>query len=94
MANNFIGVNLGVRLGGQLVAGSQNLRWSLDVLSALKTAMDNMINVSDYTTVEAQFGVPTGKGQILYNLVAGSITDMNASANVTQLLAFLATCRT
>lgn len=93
MANNFIGINLGTRLGSSLMSGSQNLNWSIDVLTSLKAAMDNMVAGADYSIVEAQFGIPAGKGQILYNLVAGAVADMNASANITQLLGFLAICR-
>jgi hypothetical protein len=93
VANNFIAVDQRTRLGGNAMAGAQNLRWAQDVLQALKIAMDNMIAASDYTVVETQFGLPAGKGQTFYNLIAGTITDLTVSTNVPQLLAWLATCR-
>jgi hypothetical protein len=66
MANNFIAVDQTKRLGGNAMQAAQNLRWAQDQLSALKIAMDNMIAASDYSVVEAQFGLPANKGQTFY----------------------------
>jgi 7,8-dihydro-6-hydroxymethylpterin-pyrophosphokinase len=93
VANNFIAVDQRTRLGGNAMAGAQNLRWAQDVLQALKIAMDNMITGTDYSVVATQFGVDPLKAQTFYNLVAGTITDLTTSTNIPQLLAWLATCR-
>lgn len=92
-ANNFIQVDITKRLGATGVNAITQLAYSRDTLALLKNDMDNQINGTDYSVVEAQFGLPTGKGQTFYNLVAGAVTDINASANVTQLIYWTGTAR-
>lgn len=38
------------------------------------------INGSDYTDVDAEFGMSAGNGQTLYNLLAGAVSHLNNSA--------------
>jgi hypothetical protein len=85
MAVTYIKVDLSKRLGADLrqtvVYGEQ----FDERLHRLKDVMDTMIDGTDYSRLETEFGVPTGQGETVYNLVAGAATD-TAGANITQLL--------
>jgi hypothetical protein len=54
----------------------------------LKGVMEAMIDGTDYSRLETEFGRATGKGETVYTLVAGAATD-TGSTNMTQLLARL-----
>jgi flagellar capping protein FliD len=88
MATTFITINTGQRLGQQLRSAVDQLQTAKQALAKLKAIMDTQVSVSDYSMVESQFGIQAGQGQTCYNLVAGINTDLGASVNVTELLAW------
>lgn len=63
-----------------------NLRFYQDKLRQEKEKMDNMTDGADYTAIESQYGIPTGKGDEVYNLVAGATSELAADTNLSQLL--------
>ncbi len=85
MATTFIQINTGMRLGSLDRQAIDQLRSAREALAKLKAIMDTQIDVSDYSLVESQHGLQTGKGQTFYNLIAGANTDL-ATSNITQLL--------
>jgi hypothetical protein len=88
MPTTFIPINTGQRLGQQLRTAVDQLQAARQALQKLKATMDTQINGSDYSMIEAQFGLQAGQGQTLYNLVAGGNTDLAGSVNVTELLSW------
>jgi hypothetical protein len=85
MAVTYIKVDVSKRLGADL---RQTIVYGTEFderLHRLKDVMDTMIDGTDYSRLETEFGVATGKGETVYNLVAGAATD-TAGANITQLL--------
>jgi hypothetical protein len=75
MATTYIPINTSVRLGASLRRAVDLLTTARDQLADLKAAMDTQVNGTDYSMVESQFGLQTGQGQTLYNLVAGVVSD-------------------
>lgn len=47
----------------------------------IKYLMDNMVAGSDYSQLETRFGLPTGQGQTVYNLVAGAWSQLGLNDN-------------
>lgn len=92
MANNFINIDLtsNKRLAYKLRQAIDDFLKAESQLEALKSDMDQMINGTDYTTLEAEFALPAGKGDDVYNLVAGAVSELNADTNYQQLLSWLA----
>jgi hypothetical protein len=85
MAVTYIKVDISKRLGADLrqtvVHGAQ-----LDErLHRLKEVMETMIDGTDYSRLETEFGLAAGKGETVYNLVSGAATDVSGT-NITQLL--------
>lgn len=71
-----------------VITAVDNLRNARDRLQHAKNVMEACIDGADYTTLETLFGVPTGSGQTLYNLVAGVVSDLsgfNTSATVARI---------
>ena len=94
MAKNYIGLPVsGNRLAVALFGACVNLANAKDQLLMLKNAMDQMIDGSDYTLMETAFGIETGKGQTVYNLVAGSVSELASDVSVTSLVSYLAVIR-
>lgn len=89
MANNFIPVDQTQMRGATLVQTTTKLAEALSVLAQIKKVMDQMTDGVTFSQIETSFGLPAGKGQSVYNLVAGTIADSNASANITQLQSWL-----
>jgi hypothetical protein len=95
MPNNYIAVSLSgsSTLGGTLYSCVNRYCSAHGTLAQLKADMDNMTDGVTFATLEAAFGIPTGKGQTVYNLVAGALADLNASSNFTNLQAWLGATR-
>lgn len=55
--------------------------------------MDNMTDGVTFSTLEQAYGIPSGKGQTVYNLLAGAVADLNASTSLSNLQAWLAAIR-
>jgi hypothetical protein len=85
MAVTYIKVDVSKRLGADLRQTVVHGAEFDERLHRLKDVMDTMIDGTDYTRLETEFGVATGQGETVYNLVAGAATD-TAAANITQLL--------
>jgi hypothetical protein len=80
MASNYIPIDQSKRLGSRLRRTVDLARELLDMLTETKAVMEAQIDATDYTAVEAQYGVPAGKGQTAYNLVAGAKSVIDVSA--------------
>jgi hypothetical protein len=88
MPGNWISVNTGTRLGLDIRGAVDSQRSTLDRLKRLKAIMDQQTDGTDYTQIEAQFGLQAGTGQRTYNLVAGCVAAINLPA-VTTFLDYL-----
>lgn len=86
MAVNIITVDQSRRMGGELLNIIAALRENQDRLRQHKELMDNMTDGVTYSAIETQYGVPAGKGDELYNLVAGASAELAADSNLTNLL--------
>lgn len=74
------------RLQNQLRVAIQQLAAAASSLEALSNVMAQMLNGGvDYTTIETYFGVPTGQGQTLHDVVGTASTDLQGT-NVQGLL--------
>jgi hypothetical protein len=85
MAVQYISINSTKRLGSELrQAVNYGHAFDQSVLK-LKEIMETMIDGTDYSRLETEFGLATGKGETVYNLVTGAVTDVSGT-NITQLL--------
>jgi hypothetical protein len=85
MAVQHISINSTKRLGSEL-RQAVNYGTAFDQqLVKLKDVMETMIDGTDYSRLETEFGLATGKGETVYNLVVGAATDVSGT-NITQLL--------
>jgi len=80
MANNFITIDTTTRLGSQLRSLVVSMDGTLDAMRRLKATMDQQTDAIVWTTIEIQFGLPTGKGQTTYNLLASLLSACDVSA--------------
>lgn len=86
MPLNNITINRGTQPGNELLSVIVQLRDAQSKLSQIKQQMDNMTDGADYTRIEALFGVPAGKGQSTYNLVAGADAGLAGLTDFNQLI--------
>jgi hypothetical protein len=80
MANNFITIDATTRLGSQLRSAVVSMQGTLDAMIRLKAIMDQQTDAVVWATIEAQFGLPAGKGQATYNLLTGALAACNVTA--------------
>ena len=80
MANNFITIDTTTRLGAQLRSVIVSVQGTIDGMARLKAIMDQQTDAVVWATIEAQFGLPTGKGVTTYNLLAGALAACNVTA--------------
>jgi hypothetical protein len=93
MANNYILINpTGLKHASSLLSVINELAAARDKLALLKADADQMTDGATFTTVETAFGLPAGKGQQVYNLMAGAVAEMGQS-NLTQLITWLGATR-
>ncbi len=85
MAVTYIKVDISKRLGADLRQTVVHGAEFDERLNRLKDVMETMIDGTDYSRIETEFGLTAGQGQTVYNLVAGAVTD-TAAANIHQLL--------
>lgn len=83
MATTWIATNTNMRLGADLRQAVHALKETRSDLRELKAVMETMIDGSDYSLLETQFGIPVGLGDDTYNLVSGAVGDMEG-ANINQ----------
>lgn len=93
MANNFIAISTTLPKGVAILNAATQLSVVRDQLTLIKAAMDNMTAAADFTLIESTFGIPTGKGQTVYNLIAGAVSTMAADTNIIDLTAWLGITR-
>jgi hypothetical protein len=86
MPVNYITVDAARKQGGELLTIIENLRYYQDRLRQEKEKMDNMTDGVTYAAIETQYGIPTGKGDEVYNLVSGASSELAADTNFAQLL--------
>lgn len=85
MAVQYISIDSTKRLGSELrQAINYGTAFDQQVVK-LKEVMETMIDGTDYTRLETEFGLAAGKGETVYNLIAGAVTDVSGT-NITQLL--------
>jgi hypothetical protein len=96
MANNYIEVDLSTneRLAYKLREAVDGMEKSINLLSDLKDSMEQMTDGVTFTTIETQFGLATGKGQSVYNLLTGTVGELAADTNLAQLRSWLAAVAT
>lgn len=88
MADDFIKINRGnaaAVFAQDLVQLPQQLRSVIDKLEKIQQTGYRMFNGSDFTMFEENYGIPTGSGQTVFDLVNGTLsalsgTDQNANA--------------
>jgi hypothetical protein len=85
MAATYIKVDISKRLGADLRQTVVHGAEFDERLHRLKDVMETMIDGSDYSRLETEFGLAAGKGETVYNLVSGAATD-TSGANIHQLL--------
>jgi hypothetical protein len=86
MAINYITVDRSKQMGADLLNIIETLRLYQDKLRQHKELMDNMTDGVTYTNIETQYGIATGKGDETYNLVAGTVAELAADTNFSQLI--------
>lgn len=88
MASNHVAIDTTKRLGGRLRRTVDLARELIELLAEAKAVMEAQVDVADYAAVEAQYGLPAGRGQTAYNLVAGALARVD-HASVRQLVDWL-----
>lgn len=81
MAAQHIEPTTQTRLAGQLTAMVADANRLSGELILLKYLMDNMAAGSDYTQLEARFGLTAGQGVTVYNLVVGAWSQLGLNDN-------------
>lgn len=81
MAATFVPIDSSRRLGQQLRRAVDVQRDALDAFNRVKNIMDTQgVDVTDYTPLEAQFGLPAGTGAAVYALVTGTLAAIDVAA--------------
>lgn len=65
-----------------LKAYAVQLRQAYETGTRVLALMGHMNDGTVFTDIETYFGLPAGKGQIVFNLVNGSVGSMNGSFQV------------
>lgn len=79
MATTYISTNTTKRLGADLRQAMHALKEVRSDVRELKAVMETMIDNGDYSLLETEFGLATGTGQTVYNLIAGSLTALEGA---------------
>ena len=88
---NAIKIDTAKNLGSQLINCAATMRQQISRLSEIQSQMVQMFDstTSDYTLIEAQFGLQPGEGVILWGIVNGANTQIQADAAVLKLINWL-----
>jgi hypothetical protein len=76
MARDYIKLDRTAVQSGSLLQLVYALRNAYEQCVKVKAVMDHNNDGTSFTDIETLFGVPTGKGQTVYNFVNGSIGTM------------------
>lgn len=81
-------VNSNSPQGSMLKALASNLQNAANLAAQILALMNQQTDGSSFATIETQFGLATGQGQTMYNLIAGlsGAGGSLVSSNVTQFL--------
>jgi DNA gyrase/topoisomerase IV subunit A len=82
MARNFIKVETGVTTATKardLVNFVLNLRTAFELGTRVREIMDHNNDGTNFADLEALFGLPTGQGQTVYNMVINCIGSLNGT---------------
>jgi hypothetical protein len=82
MARNFIKIDTTIAAAthaGLLRAYIQTLRQAYEQGQRILAIMDHNHDGTVFSDIEALFGLPTGKGQIVFDLVNGSVGAMEGT---------------
>lgn len=83
MAKDFIKIDRTIAAATQSGALADYVRAFRNTLEAgarIKAVMEHNSSGSDFADVEALYGLAAGKGEAVYNLVAGSVGALNGTA--------------
>lgn len=72
-APNAMSLNVGL-----LINYLQSVRKSYELSQQVKGIMDHMTDGTDFTDLEGAFGLPVGKGSVIYSMVQNVIQSTNA----------------
>lgn len=90
MATNHITVDRNSAQGNELLNIVEQIRLYQDKLRQHKEMMDAQVDTGpDYSAIETQYGLVTGKGVSVYNLVAGSSAELAADSNLVSLIDYV-----
>ncbi len=79
MAVDYLKGNANATFGGKLINARASLNTTMNLLAEIKATMVHNNNGSDWTTIESLFGLPSGKGQTVYDLVNGMVGSWNGT---------------
>lgn len=82
MARDFITINQSAAQAGLLKSYIELLRQAYDKGTRCLAEMGHLNDGTVFTDIETSFGLPTGKGQTVFNLVNGSVGSLNGSFQV------------
>ena len=68
------------KFAGELAELVSRIRAALEKLDRVKDIMDHSNDGTDFTQIEAFFGLATGKGQTVYDLVNGTFLALTGAA--------------
>lgn len=90
MARDFILINQDTATSrtqsNNLVNYIAMLRRVIDLGNEVKDVFDHNVAAPNFDDIEPLFGVATGQGELVYNLVLGSVSELEADSNVGQIL--------
>lgn len=92
MAADFIKINTTVSTqtyAATLKGVVADTRRLIDNLELLKGVMEHNIDSADYSAVETVFGLPTGNGDEVYNLVSGTLAGIKGTAQAADALTLI-----
>lgn len=89
MAVQHISIEKSSSLGAQLYTAIDQLQASLAKINELRLAMPYMVDGSDYTHLETQFGLATGRGSLAKAEIDSLMAKLNSNAQTTDVNAAL-----
>lgn len=77
MPKDFISVDQATKYGSHVISLRNSLKRVLDEAEFLKLTADHNVADPDYTQMDTMFGVGTGNGQTLYNVLASVYSQLS-----------------
>lgn len=79
MAIDHISVNKSAPMASLLIAAINAQRTGYERMKQVREVMSHLNDGSDWTALETAFGIAAGKGQVLFDLVNGSVGTMEGT---------------